>query len=270
LKKAICFIFCALFLCLPVASGEGALSAVQLRGSGTVMGLMQQVAEAYMSERSDAAISITGGGTDRAIEALIDGTCQVAMASAEPNAELMMRAEQKGVHLSSQVIAFDAIVLFISPENPVSGLTIDQLRGIYSGEIVNWKEVGGADLPVELVSRGKSSGTYEGFKHLVLGEDAILPTAALEMDSIPERQYVAAHPGAIGFASFSYVDSSVKPLTIEGVAPSEDSIRARSYPLTRNLLLYSRGDADQATQDFLQFTLDNIAHFTGSGIYPAS
>jgi phosphate transport system substrate-binding protein len=257
-------------LCLPAVSGEESPTAVQLRGSGTVMGVMQRAAETYMAEHPEIAVSIVGGGTDRAIKSLMDGTCQLAMASAEPNAALKLRASRAGVKLDVQVIAFDAIVPFVSLENPVSNLTIEQLRGIYSGEIVNWKDVGGADLAIELVSRGKSSGTYEGFKHLVLGDDAILPASALEMDSVPERQYVAAHPGAIGFASFSYVDSTVKPLPIEGITPSDDTIRSRVYPLTRNLLLYARGDAGAATRDFLKYTLDNIGQFTGSGIYPAS
>ena len=270
MKKAIALILCFLFSCLSPALAEGGLSTVELRGSGTVMGVLQRAAEAYMQTHPETTVSITGGGTDRAIKSLIDGTCDIAMASAEPNDVLTLMAAQKHVTLTGQIIAFDAIVLFVNPANALENLTITQLRDIYSGAIVNWKDVGGTDLPILLVSRDKTSGTFEGFKHLVLGDDAILPASALEMDSAGAREYVSENPGAIGFASFSSVDRTVKPLSVDGVAPSEDSIRSRSFPLTRSLMLYFRSDADEATKAFLKYVMDGIETFAGSGIYPAS
>jgi phosphate transport system substrate-binding protein len=257
-----------MIICVSVASGQSAPTSVQLRGSGTVMGVIERAAEAYMAEH-EAAIVLCGGGTDRAIKSLIDGTCQIAMASADPNTQLEFLANKENITLAGQTIAFDAIVPFVHPDNPVSGLTLDQLSGIFSGEIANWSEVGGNDAPIVLVSRDTSSGTFEGFKHLVLGNDAILPVTALKMESIPEREYVAANPNAIGFASFSYVDSSVKPLAIDGAPATDEAIRTRTYPLTRDLKLYIRNDASVETTDFIQYVLANISDFVGAGIYPA-
>lgn len=242
--------------------------SIQLRGSGTVMGLMQNAAEAYMAETSGETVSVSGGGTDRGIKSLIDGTCKIAMASAEANSELTNRANDAGIKLVKNVIACDAIVPFVNRKNPVSNLTLEQLKKIYTGEIANWKDVGGNDSEIVLITRNISSGTYEGFKHLVLGDDAILPKSAIAMDSLPEKYFVAQNVNAIGYCALNYMDDTVKPLNVDGISASPDTITNGSFPLKRDLILYTRDDASSHISEFIEYVKKNAAAFVQAGVFP--
>lgn len=273
MRKMLSLLVVGLFLCLapsPAVSGNAVNQGIQLRGSGTVMGMLQNAAEAYMSENPGETVSVSGGGTDRAIKSLIDGTCQIAMASAEANDELMARAQKEAVKFVRNVIAYDAIVPFVHPDNPVSDLTIEQLRKIYTGEITNWKDVGGDDSEIVLTSRNLSSGTYEGWKLLVIGKGAILPQDTITMDSIPERTFVSQNVSAIGYCALNYIDDTVKPLAVEGIQASPDTINNGSFPLKRDLILYTREDAPPHIKRFVEYVIENGAAFVKPGIFPRS
>ena len=242
--------------------------SIHLRGSGTVMGMLQNAAEAYMKGNPGATVSVSGGGTDRGIKSLIDGTCQIAMASTEANSELTNRAAEEGVGLAKHVIAYDAIVPFVHPDNPVSNLTIEQLKGIYTGEIKNWKDVGGNDSGIVLTTRSLSSGTYEGFKLLVMGEDSILPKGTIAMDSIPERIFVAKNSSAIGYCALNYIDNTIKPLIVDDIPANPDTITNGSFPLKRDLFLYTRDDAPTYITEFIEYVKKNAAAFAQVGVFP--
>jgi phosphate transport system substrate-binding protein len=234
------------------------------------MGMLQNAAEAYMAENPGETVSVSGGGTDRAIKSLIDGTCDIAMASAEANDELTARAGKEGVRLVRNVIAYDAIVPFAHLDNPVSNLTIEQLSMIYTGKITNWKDVGGNDSEILLTSRNLTSGTYEGWKLLVIGKDAILPQNAVAMDSIPERALVSQNANGIGYAGLNYIDGTVKPLAVEGIHANLDTITDGSFPLKRDLILYTREDAPPHVKRFVQYVMENGAAFVIPGTFPRS
>jgi phosphate transport system substrate-binding protein len=272
LLKLIFFLFAAALFILPIRfladASNAAEQTIQLRGSETVMGMLQPAAEAYMVENPRVKVAISGGGTDRGIKSLIDGTCQIAMASSEINEELIARAADKGSGLVKNVIAYDAVVPFVHPDNPVSDLTIRQLRQIYTGEIQNWKEVGGSDAEIVLTTRGLYSGTYEAWKLLVMGKDAILPKHAMALDSIPEIHFVAQHVNAIGFSASNHLNASVKPLTVEGVPPTAETIENRSFPLIRDLVLLTRDDAPGSVNRFIDYVIENEAAFDQAGIFP--
>lgn len=272
MSKRLFFLFAAFILLLPfsAASGNAANHSIHLRGSGTVMGMLQSAAETYMEENPGETISVSGGGTDRAIKSLIDGTCHVAMASSEANAELVSRARKEGVTLVRNVVAYDAIVPFVHPDNPVSNLTIEQLRQIYAGEATNWKDFGGNDSDITLISRNVGSGTYEGWKTLVIGKDAILPRDAVCMDSVPVRTFVSQDVTAIGYCAMNYIDDTVKPLAVEGVSANPEAILDGSFPLKRELILYTRGDSPACVIRFVEYVVKNGAAFVKAGVFPVN
>jgi phosphate transport system substrate-binding protein len=155
------------------------------------MGLIQYGAEAYMSENPNVIISVSGGDTNKGIKSLIDGTSQIAMASSELNEELLLFAREKDVTLIKHVIAYDAIVPFVNPDNPISNLSIEQLRKMYTSQITNWKEVSGKDLPIAITTRSLISGTYEGWKLLVIGDKAVMSPQAIPMEIKPMKKFIA-------------------------------------------------------------------------------
>lgn len=273
MRKRLCFLFAAAFaMLLPISAvcGNAADHSIHLRGSGTVMGMLQNAAEAYMEENPGEIISVSGGGTDRAIKSLIDGTCQIAMASSEANAELVSRARKEGITLVRNVVAYDAIVPFVHPDNPVSDLTIEQLRQIYAGEATNWKDFGGNDSEITLTSRNVGSGTYEGWKILVIGKDAILPQDVICLDSIPERAFVSQDLTAIGYCAMNYIDDTVKALAVGGVFANPEAILDGSFPLKRDLILYTRGDSPAHVTRFVEYVVKNGAAFVKAGIFPVT
>jgi len=256
---------------LPASSGEPAAgrSSVHIRGAGTVMSLIQYSAEEYMSENPNVIISVSGGGTDRGIKSLIDGTSQIAMASSEINEELLLFAEEKGVTLVKHAVAYDAIVPVVNPDNPVSSLSKEQLRKIYTSGITNWKEVSGKDLPIDLTTRNLGSGTYEGWKHLVIGKEAVMSPRAIPMESRPLRKYISENPDAIGYFAFSYIDNSIKPLAVNGILASYESIKSGKYPLKRELILYTREDASAEIINFIEYVKEATPKFAeAAGVFP--
>jgi phosphate transport system substrate-binding protein len=222
-----------------------------------------------MTENPGIIISVSGGGTGRGIKSLIDGTSQIAMASSEINEELLLRAEEKGVTLVKHVVAYDAIVPFVNLDNPVSNLSIEQLRKIYTSQITDWKEVAGNSSPITITTRNLSSGTYEGWKLLVIGEKAVISPHAIPMESKPLKKYIVENPNGIGYSAFSYIDDTVKPLAVNGVLASIESIKNGKYPLIRELILYTRDDASADTIKFIDYVKENTPKFAESlGVFP--
>ncbi len=244
-------------------------ASIHLRGSGAVMSLAQYSAEAYMEDNPGMIVSVSGGGTSRGIKSLIDGTSQIAMASSEINKELLMLAEEKNVTLIKHVVAYDAIVPFVNLKNPISDLTMEQLRKIYTSQIVDWKEVNGNKSPIAITTRNFSSGTYEGWKLLVIGEKAIISPNAIPMESRPMKEFIIKNPGAIGYSAFSYIDNTVKQLAVNSILASAETIKSGKYPLKRDLILYTRNDASAETLKFVEYIKEIAPNFAESiGIFP--
>ncbi len=163
-------------------------------------------------------------------------------------------AAEKGVEPVQHVVAFDGLPVLVHPSNPVKGLTRKQIADIYTGAIANWKEVGGPDLAIVVISRDTNSGTYETFKELVFSKDDKIQTGAEYTGSNGGiRQRVQSTRGAIGYAGLGFVDQTVKALEVDGVAPSVETVVDGSYPLSRKLFMYTNGQpaTDSHTAKFL-------------------
>jgi phosphate transport system substrate-binding protein len=243
------------------ASGEpGAASeltgAINVEGSDTMVNLSQAWAEVFQTQNPGVMISLKGGGSGTGIAALINGTVDFANASREMKPEEITEAESKGVSPVETEVAKDAIAVVVNPANPVTGLSIDQLGKIYRGEITNWKDVGGPDKAIVLLSRDSSSGTYEYFKEEVVGKELEYAKAA---KLLPSTQAIIeetkANPDAIGYVGLGYVTPDVKVIEVDGKAASLEGALDGSYVLSRGLYMYSNGQPADAMKAFLDWIL---------------
>lgn len=224
--------------------------SVTIKGSDTVLPLAQKEAEELMKTNTDVSVTVVGGGTGVGLTALIDGTTDIAMASREVKTEEKLKFSEMKKEIEEVTIAYDALAVIVNPANKISKLTREQLEKIFTGEIKNWKEVGGADEKIVAYSRESSSGTYEFFKDEVMDKK----NYATNVLSLPATgaivQAVGQTKGAIGYIGLAYETKEVKQLAVsynQGktfVEPSIASAKDKSYPISRPLFyMYDKTNA---------------------------
>lgn len=183
--------------CLLPAQAKAA-DEIVVNGSTTVLPIMQKVSEAYMAANPNVQIALSGGGSGNGIKALLDGLANIAMSSRDIKGSEKELAAKKGINPVRTAVAVDALVPVVNPKNPITELSLSQLKDIYTGKITNWKEVGGADANIVVVSRDTSSGTYETWEELVMKKAKVMPKALLQASNGAVEQVVAKNPNAIG------------------------------------------------------------------------
>ena len=228
---------------------------VVIKGSTTVLPIAQAALEAYMKVHPGVNISLSAGGSGDGIKALIDKSTDIATSSREIKDKEVALAREKGVNPVAHAVAIDAIVPVVNPRNKVQGLTIDQLSQIYQGKITNWKEIGGDDLTIIVVSRDSSSGTFESWGHLVLNNARVTPKAQLQASNGAVVQAVSKNRYAIGYVGLGYLDASVKALTVNGIQASAKTALSKEYPVARPLYMYTNGQPAGEVANFLKFVL---------------
>jgi phosphate transport system substrate-binding protein len=211
-------------------------------GSTTVGPIAKAFAEYYMRENPGVNISVSESGSGNGAKSLLNGNCDIANLSRDLKDSEQKAMKDKGVNPVKHVVAFDALPVIVHPSNRVKGLTIEQIRDIYSGKITNWKEVGGSDRKIVVVSRETNSGTFETFNELVMGKKARISSKTEYAGSNGAvRQRVQMTKGAIGYAGLGFVDRSVKALEINGVNPCVQCVLDKTYPLARELFMFTDG-----------------------------
>ncbi|MGZ3593613.1 MAG: phosphate ABC transporter substrate-binding protein [Syntrophales bacterium] len=228
---------------------------VVIKGSTTVLPIAQAALEAYMKVHPGVNISLSAGGSGDGIKALIDKSTDIAASSREIKDKEVALARGRGVNPVAHAVAIDAIVPVVNPRNKVQGLTIDQLSQIYQGKITNWKEIGGDELTIIVVSRDSSSGTFESWGHLVLNNARVTPKAQLQASNGAIVQAVSKNKYAIGYVGLGYVDASVKALTVNGIQASAKTALLKEYPIARPLYMYTNGQPTGEVANFLKFVL---------------
>jgi len=243
----------------PQNASTGEAQSISVKGSDTVLPLAQAEAEEFMTENSGKSVTVTGGGSGVGIAALIDGEIDIATASREIDANETEAAKTNGINPVKTTVAYDGITVVVNPANPVSNLTFDQLRGIYNGSINNWKDVGGEDSEIVVISRDSSSGTYKDFQKDVLKGDEYRPDALTQPATGGVVSEVSQNTNAIGYIGFAYIDSSIKALNLDkgngSVAPTAESILDGSYPLSRSLYFYTNGEPSELVKEFIDFVI---------------
>ncbi|MCK9273625.1 MAG: phosphate ABC transporter substrate-binding protein [Syntrophales bacterium] len=253
--KMIVIGFILLFVCVFGTSALSETKTIVIKGSTTVLPVAQAAAEAYMAEHKDVNISISGGGSGNGIKALIDKSTDIATSSRFIKDKEVKMAVEKGAYPVSHRVAIDAIVPIVHPENPVKDLTIEQLSLIYQGKITNWKDVGGNDKKIVVVSRDTSSGTYEVWEELVLHKAKVTPRAQLQASNGAVHQTISKNSYAIGYIGFGYLNKEVKAVNVNGVVPSMDAALSGAYPVARPLFMFTAGWPSGVTMDFINFLL---------------
>ncbi len=232
-----------------------AASEIVVNGSTTVLPIIQKVGEAYMAANPDVNIALSGGGSGNGIKALIDDLADIAMASREIKEEEIEQAQANGIEPYAVAVALDALVPVVHPSNPVSDLTLEQLNDIYTGEITNWEELGGEDKEIVVISRDTSSGTYETWELFVMGDDRVMPGALLQASNGAVVQAVSGNANAIGYIGYGYVDDSTKPLMVGGLEATPENALERSWPLARELWLYTNGTPEGDIASFIDYAM---------------
>ena len=252
---------------------EGELSgSINIIGSNTVTPLSAVWAEEFMKIHPQVSIAVSGPGSGVGIAALINGTTDICQASRKIKQSEIDEAKANGVDPYEIQVATDALSVVVNLSNPVSELTIKQLSAIYTGKITNWKEVGGNDAPIVVLSRDTNSGTHVFFKEHVV-QMAGLPTEDTSLEYGPKVMFlpsteegvseVARNPNAIFYPGLGYVTNAVKPLAIKktaestGVLPSVQTALDGTYPISRPLLFYTNGTPTGAIKAFVDYCLSS-------------
>lgn len=231
-----------------------------LQGSTTVLPVAQAAAEQFMSENPDVNISVRGGGSGNGIAALIDGAVDIANASRFIKDKEAKAAFENGIYAVPHRVAMDGLAVVVHPNNPVKELTIEQLNKIYKGEIRNWKELGGPNKRIVVISRDTSSGTYEVWEEKVMHGERVTPEALLQASNGAVASIVAQTQGAIGYVGLGYVNETLKVVnvSVDGkkfVEPTLTTVANGSYPIARALFMFTNGWPKGTAAQFINFVL---------------
>ena len=257
---------------------------IENKGSDTIVNLALAWAERYQAEHPEVRISVTGGGSGTGIASLINGTVDLANASRQIKEEEIAEAQGNGVEPVEHIIARDAIAVIVNPSNPVSELTLKQISDIYSGKISNWSEVGGEDRPIVRLSRETNSGTHVYFLETVLrlGDSEDKTLFSTDTLLLPSSEGIIAevrqNPNALGYDGLGYVPEDLKMIAIaeqEGgayVLPSIPTVNDKTYPIARDLYMYTDGEPTGIVKEYLDWILATEAQeiVAELGFVPAS
>ncbi len=225
------------------------------KGSTTVLPISQACAEVFMDQNMDINISVQGGGSGVGIASITDGTCDIGNASRPIKDKEVATAKEKGVDVFTNIVARDAIAVAVHPSNDIDGLTLAQIKAIYTGEFSNWSQVGGSDSEIVVISRDSASGTFETFNELALDDEKVRPDALLQASNSAVATSVANTPGAIGYIGLGYVSEKVKAIAVDETMPSKETVNSGAYALARPLFMYTNGEPAGAVKEFIDFVM---------------
>ena len=267
LKKGL-LILAIVSLAAPVFAASGG-NSLQIKGSDTMVNLGQAWAESFNKKNPGVNVAVTGGGSGTGIAALISGTADIAECSRIMKEKEIQQAEKNGITPVEFKVALDGLAVVVNPNNPVSQLTIAQLRDIFTGKITNWKEVGGKDLEIVILSREVNSGTHVYFKEHVLrggnekGPEEFAPSALLMPSSQAIADEVAQNPNAIGYYGMGYISPKQKAIAVSKgdgqsyIEPTMENVKSGKYPISRPLLMYTKGNPQGAVKQFIDYVLSD-------------
>lgn len=252
-------------LCLSLVScgkSQQKPESIQIKGSDTMVNLTQAWAERFMKHNPDSSVAVTGGGSGTGIAALLNQTCNIADSSRKMKVEEIELAKSKGIEPKEFIVALDGLAVVVHPSNPVEKLTIAQLSDIFTGKITNWKDVGGKEGRIVVLSREINSGTHIYFKEHVLKEGSEYTEDALLLPSSQAvADEVAQNTNAIGYYGMGYISPNQKAISVAKdkdspfVAPTIENVKDGNYYISRPLLMYTNGEPTGVVKKFLDFIM---------------
>jgi len=236
----------------------GDANTVVVDGSTTVGPIAKAFAEHYMGKHQGVNITVSESGSGNGAKSLINGACDVATMSRPMKNSEKKAAQEAGVLAVENTVAMDGIAVIVNPSNPRGNLTLEQIRDIYTGKITNWKELGGQDQKIVVISRDTNSGTYESFNTLVMKEAKLKGSAEYVGSNGAIRQRVMSTDAAIGYVGLAFTEG-VKALQVNGIAPTPETVTAKTYPIARPLFMYTNGRPKEGTALYDFVNLCNTA-----------
>lgn len=253
MKKNLTILFTFLFAL--AFGGISFAEDLRIDGSTTVLPIAQKAAEVFMKKNPKIRVFVSGSGSGTGIKALIDGTTNIATSSREAKDNEVASGKKRGVTLTGHHVAIDGIVPIVHPSMKINDISLEQLRDVYNGKIRSWKQLGGPDRPISVVSRDTSSGTYEVWEEKVLKGDRVRPDALLVASNGQAVQTVAKNRYALGYIGIGYIEKTAKVLKVNGNAASPASVRDGSWPVARPLYMYTNGKPAGTIGKFIDFML---------------
>lgn len=238
------------------AAPAGAQKNIVLDGSTTVGPIAKAFAD-YYKEKSGVGATISESGSGNGVKSLINGACDIANMSRFMKDSEFKTCVEKGILPVAHVVAFDGLAVVVNPANKVSALTDAQIADIYTGKITNWKQLGGDDAEIVVISRDTNSGTYETFNELILRKKAVVKGAEYVGSNGQAKTRVASTKNAIAYVGLGFVDDTVKTLSVDGILPSAKTIVSGKYPIARPLFMFTNGypKMGSAVYDFVTLHL---------------
>lgn len=238
---------------------------VSVEGSTAMVQVMAALQEAYRARHPEVRVNISGTGSGAGIEAVLSGTCEIGLSSRELTEEEAARGGE------ARVLALDGIAVIVHPSNPVTGLRMEELAGIFTGEVSNWAQLGGEDRPIAVYGREAGSGTRTAFEDGAGVRDRCAYTCVY-CSTGDVTGNVAGNPNGIGYVSLAALSGAVAAVQLDGAACTAETVRSGAYPLWRPMLLVTRrgGELSEAAQVFLEFAFSSEAeaYITLAGAVP--
>jgi phosphate transport system substrate-binding protein len=238
----------------PIHPAMGA-DTIAIAGSTSLLPLTQHAAEAYMKRHPEVRISVAGRGSGVGIRGIIDSTADIAGVSRELSKKELKLCAQRGVKPVTHQVAVGCVVPVVDKSNPISSLSLAQLKDVFTGEIKSWQELGGPAKPIAVMNRDSNSGTFVMFRLMVLDQARVRPDALMLASNGAMVQAVSGNPLALGYVGLGYLGSELKALAVDGITVSMANVRNGTYPLSRPLYLITKGEPKGAVKDFLEFVL---------------
>jgi phosphate transport system substrate-binding protein len=228
---------------------------IVLDGSTTVGPIAKAFAEYYMGLHKDVNITVSESGSGNGAKSLINSACDIANMSRFMKDKEFKAATEKGIFPVAHVVALDGIAIIVHPGNPLKEITTQQIKDIYTGKITNWKQLGGPNKAIVMISRDTNSGTYETFEGLVMHKEKIVEGCEYVGSNGAVRGRVQSTPTAIGYVGLGFLDKTVKGLKVNGIYPSNKTIAAGTYPIARPLFMFTNGYPKMGSEVYQFVTL---------------
>ncbi|MPW26005.1 phosphate ABC transporter substrate-binding protein PstS family protein [Alkalibaculum sp. M08DMB] len=221
-------------------------------GSTSTKNIMEATGEEFTAINPDVIFEYNSTGSSDGVKGADEGTYAIGTASRQ------IKEEEKASNLTEKVFAFDGIAVIVHPDNDIQDITIEQIAKVYKGEIVNWSELGGEDAPIVVVSREDGSGTRGAFEEIIDFEEALTADATIGEGNGNVQSTVAGNANSIGYVSFTYIDSTVKALTVEGIEATTENVLNESYKVSRPfVMVYHEENLNDATKAYIEFLMSS-------------
>ncbi len=246
-----------LLLCLPAQGSElkrfdGLEGRIDIAGGTAHIPVMNEAAKRIMTANPKIQISVAGGGTGIGVQKVGEGLVDIGNTG-----RALSEEEVAKFGLKSFAFAIDGVAPIVHPENALSSLTSQQIRDVFAGRVTRWNELGGPDAPIHVFGREEASGTHEVFWGKLLNKEPVVMTANIVQSNGAMKVAIARDKNAMGYMSIGHIDTTVKPLAVDGIVPSQENALNSSYPVVRQLYMNTKGDPSPLVQAFIDYILSD-------------